>query len=116
MRKVDLADYAGREQAYIKHRLLAEYLPPLAYKVGSTWDSIVYIDAFSGPWQTSRGDYGDSSFGVAITTLREAQQGLREQGKNRRIDCILVEDNKSAFAELQTFAAKHNTPDFHQKW
>jgi three-Cys-motif partner protein len=112
MRKVNLPDYGGREQAYVKHRLLAEYLPPLAYKVGQSWDSIVYIDAFSGPWQTSRGDYGDSSFGVAIDTLRDAQQGLREQGKNRRFDCILVEENKSAFAELEGFAAKHSTPDF----
>ena len=112
MSKIELADYAGREQAYVKHRLLAEYLPPLAYKVGSVWDSIVYIDAFSGPWQTTRSDYADSSFAIAINTLREAQHGLQEKGKNRRIDCILVEENKTAFAELQAFAAQQNRPKF----
>ena len=88
MPKVNLVDYAGREQAYVKHRLLAEYLPPLAYKVGSAWDSIVYVDAFSGPWNTNRADLADFSFAVAIDTLRNAQAGLREKGKNRRIDCI----------------------------
>lgn len=112
MPKVDFADYSNREQAYVKHRLLAEYLSPLAYKVGSTWDSIAYIDAFSGPWQTSRGDYGDSSFAIAIETLREAQKGLRERGKKLRIDCFLVEENKEAFAELQAFAAKQNSDNF----
>jgi three-Cys-motif partner protein len=112
MSKVDLADYAGKEQAYVKHRLLAEYLPPLAYKVGSTWNSIVYIDAFSGPWQTNRRDLGDSSFAVAIKTLKEAQQGLLEKGKSRRIDCILVEESKTAFAELEAFATEQNTPTF----
>jgi three-Cys-motif partner protein len=112
MPKVDLVDYAGREQAYVKHRLLAEYLPPLAYKVGSAWDSIVYVDAFSGPWKTNRADYADSSFAVAIDTLRNAQAGLKEKGKNRRVDCILIEENKGAFSQLQTFAASQAGPSF----
>jgi three-Cys-motif partner protein len=112
MPKVNLTDYAGREQAYVKHRLLAEYLPPLAYKVGSAWDSIVYVDAFSGPWKTSRTDYADSSFAVAISTLRDAQRGLKEKNKNVRIDCILVEEDKKAFKELEAFAATQQTPAF----
>jgi len=112
MPKVNLVDYAGREQAYVKHRLLAEYLPPLAYKVGSAWDSIVYVDAFSGPWKTNRADYADSSFAVAIDTLRNAQTGLRQKGKNRRIDCILIEEDKKAFKQLQTFAASQVAPSF----
>jgi three-Cys-motif partner protein len=112
MPKVNLLDYAGREQAYVKHRLLAEYLPPLAYKVGYAWDSIVYVDAFSGPWKTHRSDYADSSFAVAIETLRNAQAGLREKGKNRRIDCILIEEDKKAFKQLQTFAASQVAPAF----
>ena len=91
MPKVELADYAGREQAYVKHRLLAEYLSPLAYKVGSAWDSIVYVDAFSGPWQTNRPDLADTSFAIAIERLRNAQLGLSERGKNRKIVCILIE-------------------------
>jgi three-Cys-motif partner protein len=112
MPKVDLADYAGREQAYVKHRLLAEYLPPFAYKVGSAWDSIVYVDAFSGPWKTNRADYADSSFAIAIETLRNAQIGLGEKGKNRRIQCVLIEEDEKAFTELEAFAASQTTPSF----
>jgi three-Cys-motif partner protein len=112
MPKVQLEDYGGREQAYVKHRLLAEYLPPFAYKVGSAWDSIVYVDAFSGPWKTNRADYADSSFAIAIETLRDAQIGLGEKGKNRRVECILIEEDEKAFGELQTFAATQTSPLF----
>ena len=65
MLNVDLKHYFGREQAYVKHCLLEKYLAPLVYKVGSTWDSIVYIDGFSGPWEVNDSDMRDSSFGVA---------------------------------------------------
>ena len=34
MPKVDFSHYEGREQAYVKHCLLDEYLPDWAYKVG----------------------------------------------------------------------------------
>ena len=54
MPKVDFSNYEGREQAYVKHCLLEEYLPELAYRVGRTWDSLVYVDAFAGPWQTKQ--------------------------------------------------------------
>lgn len=112
MHKVEFVDYSGREQAYVKHRLLAEYLAPFAYKIGSAWDSIVYVDAFSGPWKTSRADYADSSFAIAINRLRDAQVGLAEKGKNRRIQCILVEEDEKAFAALQKFASRQASPAF----
>ena len=53
MHEVDLSAYEGREQAYIKHCLLEEYLPEWGYKVGSQWDSLVYVDGFAGPWETT---------------------------------------------------------------
>jgi three-Cys-motif partner protein len=110
--KVDLAAYKDREQAYVKHYLLEKYLAPLAYKVGSKWDSIVYIDAFSGPWQTTRPNYTDSSFGIAIETLRDARAGLLERGRSLRIELILVEEDKRAFAALEEFAAKQSADGF----
>ena len=112
MPKVELADYAGREQAYVKHRLLEEYLAPLAYKVGSAWESIVYVDAFSGPWKTNRQDCADSSFAIAIETLRAAQAGLWDRGKNTLMSAILVEEDKKAFTQLEHFAASQTTPRF----
>ncbi len=113
MPNVDLKKYAGREQAYVKHCLLEKYLAPLVYKVGSAWDSIVYVDGFSGPWKVNDPELADSSFGVAVETLRGAHIGLRDsQGKNVPIHTILVEANKQAFAKLEAFAAKKTLPDF----
>ena len=113
MSKIDLSSYAGREQAYVKHCLLEKYLAPLVYKVGNAWDSIVYVDGFSGPWQVTDPELTDSSFGVAVETLRRAHVGLHDtKGRNVPIDAILVEANKDAFAKLQAFAAKKTLPNF----
>lgn len=113
MPKVDLSAYAGREQAYVKHCLLEEYLPEWAYKVGTAWDSLVYVDGFAGPWQTKHPDYADSSFGVAIDALRRCCMGLREgRGRDLRVDSILVEQDKAAFAHLERYAASKTTSTF----
>jgi three-Cys-motif partner protein len=112
MPKVDLAHYEGREQAYVKHCLLEEYLPEWAFKVGSKWDSLVYVDGFAGPWQTTDPGYADSSFGLAINVLRHCQSGLYDQGKPLKMVTILVEKNKSRFARLRVFAQENTTPTF----
>jgi three-Cys-motif partner protein len=112
MPNVDLKSYLGREQAYVKHCLLEKYLAPLVYKVGSAWDSIVYVDGFSGPWQVSDPDLRDSSFGVAIETLRSARFGLSERGRNVPVEAILVEADKEAFGKLERFAAKKTARGF----
>jgi three-Cys-motif partner protein len=113
MPKVDFSHYEGREQAYVKHCLLDEYLPDWAYKVGSTWDSLAYIDAFSGPWQTKDPNYADSSFGIAVNALRRCQSGLREtRGRDLHVECILVEQEEEAFGHLEKFAADESRPNF----
>ena len=112
MPKVNLTNYAEREQAYIKHCLLEEYLPDWAYKVGSKWDELVYIDGFAGPWQTTNIDYADASFGVAIQALRQCQAGLRVRGRHLKIESILVDQDKKAFDELKKFAELQRDPDF----
>jgi len=113
MPKVDLSNYQGREQAYVKHCLLEGYLPEWAYKVGSTWDSLVYVDAFAGPWQTRHPSYADSSFGVAVDELRRCQIGLRDgRGRDLHMECVLVEQDEDAFAHLETFAKNESRPNF----
>src|SRR5258705_8750712 len=102
MPKVDLSNYTGREQAYVKHCVLEEYLPEWAYKVGTTWDSLVYVDGFAGPWRTKHPDYADSSFGIAVDALRRCQIGLHEsRGRDLRIESILIEQDRGAFAHLE---------------
>src|SRR6266576_2015701 len=88
----DLTNYERREQAYVKHGLLEHYLSGLAYKVGTTWDALVYIDGFAGPWLTKDPQYADSSFGIAIDVLSRCQAGLRESRQREiQIESILVE-------------------------
>lgn len=113
MARVDLTNYEGREQAFIKHCLLEEYIPEWAYKVGSAWDELVYVDGFAGPWQTTNADYADTSFGVAIQALRRCQIGLREtRNRNLQIESILIEQDKTAFSQLKRFAALQSNPGF----
>jgi three-Cys-motif partner protein len=103
MPKVDLTKYAGREQAYVKHRLLEEYLSHWGYKVGSSWDSLVYVDGFAGPWESKDQNFADSSFGIATRVLNQVVSGLRE-ARNVRGLCLFVEKKPDAFAKLQTYA------------
>jgi three-Cys-motif partner protein len=113
MPKIDFLLYEGREQAYVKHCLLEEYLPDWAYKVGSTWDSLDYVDAFAGPWQTKHPNYADSSFGIAVDALSRCKSGLREsRGRDLHVECILVEHEEEAFEHLQKFAVEKTTSDF----
>jgi len=113
MAKVDFSHYQDRKQAYIKHCLLEGYLPEWAYKVGSTWDSLVYVDAFAGPWETQHPNYADSSFGIAVDALRRCQLGLHEsRGRDLHIECILVEQDNEAFTHLNEFAVSETRPNF----
>src|SRR5687767_4397812 len=113
MPKVDFSNYVGREQAFIKHSLLMEYLPDWAYKVGGKWDSLTYVDAFAGPWQTSHPNFADSSFGIAVDLLRRCQNGLREsRRRDLHVECILVEQEKEPFEQLRLFAADKTANNF----
>ncbi|MEA2203294.1 MAG: hypothetical protein QOE77_70 [Blastocatellia bacterium] len=113
MPRIDLTNYEGREQAYVKHSLLDVYLPELAYRVGKKWDSLTYVDGFAGPWKTHDPTHADSSFAIAINALRRSQAGLREgHGRELQVECVLVEHDKIAFAELEQFAAKESSDKF----
>lgn len=105
--------YDGREQAFVKHKLLERYLEQWAYRVGREWEKLVYIDGFAGPWKVASDDYADSSFGVAAKTLKAAQAGLRTvHRRDVSIQLVLVGHTKKQRDELETFAARHRTPGF----
>ena len=67
----DLANYEGREQAYVKHHLLADYVESLVFKVANAYSEVVYVDGFSGPWKDQGEKFEDTSFGIALEALRE---------------------------------------------
>ncbi len=116
MPKVELSSYEGREQAYIKHCLLEEYLPEWGYKVGSKWDSLVYVDGFAGPWETTSPTYADSSFAVATTALYRVADGIRSaHGRDLNVRCVLVEHDKGAYEKLRNYAGSVTQPGFDVK-
>lgn len=104
MASLDLALYAGREQAYVKHYLLEKYLVEWGYKVGSEWDGLIYVDGFAGPWGVRDPNCADSSFGIATDTLRSVKVGLSDRGRALATRSILVEKSPKAFKELDDFA------------
>jgi three-Cys-motif partner protein len=111
MPKIEFSNYeGGREQAYVKHCLLENYLAQLVYRVGQKWDAIVYVDAFAGPWGAKDTSFADASFGIAMRVLKDAVAGLKEKyGKTARGLCIFVEKKPAAFARLNAFAQSAST-------
>ena len=74
-------DYAGREQAYVKHIFLERYLEALIFKTASTYTHIVYVDGFAGPWQSANERFDDTSFGIALNALRSAKESGRKPAR-----------------------------------
>jgi three-Cys-motif partner protein len=105
MSKIDVAAYAGREQAYVKHYLLQNYLSEWGFKVGSAWDSLAYVDGFAGPWGSTDKGFADSSFGIATRVLNQAVKEL-QNARNKKVRglCVFVEKKPDAFAKLEGYA------------
>jgi len=109
-------EYAGREQAYIKHLFLRQYLGRLVHKIGSFAHHIVYVDGFSGPWKSGAENYADTSFGIALKALTDARSSwanMSGRARDVRMSAHLVETDPSAFAQLQTIDAHFPAVDVH---
>lgn len=100
-----LAYYRGREQTYLKHFFLERYLERVAYNIGSFAPQFVYVDGFSGPWRSEDQAFEDTSFMIAIATLRRVREGLAKLGRTPTISCVFVEKDPEAFALLQKAVA-----------
>src|SRR3954467_9482761 len=100
-------DYVNREQAYVKHIFLERYLEALFHKTGSTYNHIVYIDGFAGPWQSANEQFGDTSFGIALSALRKAQASLAARRGAVKMTALLVEKNVEAHARLETLQPRY---------
>lgn len=105
-----LANYSGREQSYIKHLFLTEYLRSAAYKILQARSSVFnYVDAFAGPWQLAgENQFSDASFHQAVQTLDEVRNDLQNRGLDGlRICSFFCEKRPDAAAELQAYARRH---------
>ena len=98
----DLANYEGREQAYVKHHLLADYVESLVFKVANAYSEVVYVDGFSGPWKDQGEKFEDTSFGIALEALRRAKDAWAKLGRpDVAMTALLVEKDPDAYARLQ---------------
>ncbi|MFZ0062046.1 MAG: three-Cys-motif partner protein TcmP [Pyrinomonadaceae bacterium] len=111
MPKVDFSHYeGGREHTYVKHYLLEKYLSRWGYKIGSTWDTLVFIDGFAGPWGAKDQEFADASFGIAIKALNDAVDGLLKLRQRSVLGvCVFVEKAPQPFKKLDEFAKSHST-------
>src|SRR5262245_27545906 len=96
--------YVGREQTQVKHFILREYLRRFAHIIGTHWDTITYVDCFSGPWNVRSDDLRDSSFAIALEELRKARATHEEKGKSRNLRRLFLEKDPAAYAKLKEFA------------
>lgn len=103
---VSLDNYKGREQSYVKHVLLEQYLEVLIHKTASAYQHVVYVDGFSGPWQNASEQFDDTSFGIALKALRRAKGSWKAAGRDVKMSAILVEKMPAAFQKLETLPPK----------
>jgi three-Cys-motif partner protein len=97
--------YFGREQSLLKHIVLEKYLERFAIIVGKTFDEILYIDGFSGPWNAQSENLDDTSFSIALRRLRQARDVVKKMfGRDLRIRCIFLEREPEPFCRLKKFA------------
>ena len=107
--------YRGREQSYIKHQFLTQYLQVAAYKtLQGRSTTFNFVDAFAGPWRVSDNDYSDASFDQALRTLEAVRAHLGKTGiGGLKIRFCFCERQAEAFARLQKYAASHGRFEIH---
>lgn len=99
--------YSEREQTEAKHAILKRYLVPFANKILRTWDSLDFIDGFSGPWKSrDLENLSDTSIGIALETLSEVAKEIGHKPSNPRIRCIFNELDKTAYTRLCDFVER----------
>jgi three-Cys-motif partner protein len=96
--------YTGREQTYVKHLILRNYLERFAIIVGSQWKTLTYVDCFSGPWKVKSEEFKDTSFAIALEQLRKAREVHRERtGRTLSLRCFFLEKTLSAYKRLKHY-------------
>ena len=102
--------YRGREQSYIKHLFLNEYIQTAAFKTLQGRSRIFnFVDAFAGPWNVSdEKNYSDASFHQVLHTLEAVRSSLGRQGNaGLKINFCFCETNMKAFEKLRQYADGH---------
>jgi len=105
--------YVGREQTWVKHYVLRNYLQLLALKVGqhAPGTTLNFIDGFSGPWKAVSEDHLDTSPAIAMTELSRVCDALQARPAPVQMTarCMFVEQDRGAFEQLTSLCAKWPT-------
>ncbi len=105
----ELERYLGREQSFIKHKFLTQYLQAAAYKtLQGRSPTFNFVDAFAGPWSVSDENYSDASFDQALRTLEAVRADLAGRGVGGlKIRFCFCERRPEAVARLREYAAEN---------
>lgn len=107
--------YDGREQAYIKHRLLEAYLQKLFLIVGMGAKAtgsveLCYVDCFAGPWGDPSDGMESTSIAISLGTLDSCRQELGRLGVTAKIRALYIEDDAGAFTRLKAYLSSNTPP------
>lgn len=100
--------YDGKEQAFIKHRLLKAYLQKLFLIVGMGSRGkrpieLCYVDCFAGPWADDSESLSSTSIAISLQILDSCVQELRKLDVVATVRALYVEEDPNAFVRLQKF-------------
>jgi three-Cys-motif partner protein len=101
------SEYHGREQSFLKHRVLHEYLLGWGLKLGSVAQRrrvrLCYVDGFAGPWKAQSAELNDTSIAIGLNALEAAAQEWRKRGAQIDVEAAFVEKDDAAFADLERY-------------
>ena len=105
-----LEQYQGREQSFIKHEFLTQYLQAAAYKtLQGRSPTFNFVDAFAGPWSVTTDDCSDASFDQALRTLEAVRADLGKRGvSGLKIRFCFCERRPEAVERLRDYAEEHS--------
>jgi three-Cys-motif partner protein len=96
-------EYVGKEQAFVKHRLLETYLNKLFMIVGKHHDLISYVDCFAGPWTDDSEDLEGTSISLSLRIMRDCAAALEKMGRKVRFRALYIEKNRVAYGRLEAY-------------
>lgn len=110
-----IEQYEGREQSFIKHEFLTQYLQAAAYKtLQGRSPTFNFVDAFAGPWKVSDENLSDASFDQALRTLEAVRADLGRRGiGGLKIRFCFCERRRNAVARLREYAEKNSRFEIH---
>lgn len=105
-------EYSGREQSWLKHRVLEEYLRHWGHKVGSLATTqrmkLWFVDCFAGPWRSQDQDLRDTSIDIGLRALTAAHRTWVDAGADLELGAVFVEKDQRSFQELEEYLHRHH--------